>query len=418
MTTSKQKQILIIAIGSAGDVHPLAALGVALQRRGHDVVLLTNPQFGPLIEKLGLSFVPLGTIEQYAEATANPDLWHPRKGFTAIWQMLREGNRIVYDRIVELAESKRTVLVGSTLAIGARLAQEKLGISMATVHLSPSCILSSCRPPVLKGLWLPASLPLFVKQRVWWLIERCMIDRVCADDLNRLRAELELPPVTRIMGRWIHSPDLVLGLFPDWFGLPQSDWPANCHVTGFPLFDETFEIPSKLETFLDNGSPPIVFTPGSAMRFAKPFFNNAIEACRRLNRRGLLLTNYTEQLPVLPAFVHHENYVPLGKVLPRSAAFAYHGGIGSCAQALAAGIPHLVVPYAHDQFDNASRIHALGVGVYISHSDDVDRFTESLRQLIETPAIIANCRKVRDQIMDRSNAIDKACSLIEALGPR
>ncbi|MES2353634.1 MAG: nucleotide disphospho-sugar-binding domain-containing protein [Pseudomonadota bacterium] len=408
-------QILIIAIGSAGDVHPLAALGMALQRRGHDVVFLTNPQFAPLIENLGLSFVPLGTIAQYAEATTNPDLWEPRKGFTVIWQMLRDGNRIVYDRIVELVKSKRTILVGSTLAIGARLAQEKLGLSMATVHLSPSCILSSYRPPVFKGLWLPASLPLFVKQGVWWLIERGMIDRVCADDLNRLRAELELPPVTRVMGKWIHSPDLVLGLFSEWFGQPQPDWPANFHVTGFPLFDEAVQTSSKLEMFLDTEPPPIVFTPGSAMRFATPFFNNAIEACRRLGRRGLLLTTYTEQLPALPAFIHHENYVPLGNVLPRSAAFVYHGGIGSCAQALAAGIPHMVVPYAHDQFDNASRLRELGVGLSVSHSDGADSFTESLRHLIESPAVIASCQKLREQMMNRSDVLGKTCLLIENL---
>ena len=96
---------------------------MALQRRGHRVVLLTNPYFSPLAEKLGLPLVPLGTVEDYEEATAEPDLWNPYKVFSVIWRFVRQANRIVYDNIERLAEPGHTVLVGATLALGARIAQ-------------------------------------------------------------------------------------------------------------------------------------------------------------------------------------------------------------------------------------------------------------------------------------------------------
>ena len=77
----------------------------------------------------------------------------------------------------------------------------------------------------------------------------------------------------------------------------------------------------------------------------------------------MFLTQYPEQLPArLPNGVRHFNYIPFSTVLPRAAAFVHHGGIGTTAQALAAGVPQLVVPLAHDQPDNAVRIRHLGVG--------------------------------------------------------
>jgi rhamnosyltransferase subunit B len=368
---------------------------------------------------LELPFEPIGTAEQYAEAIADPKLWNPRKAFAVVWRLVREAHRIMYDNIERLAEPGRTVLVGSTLAVGARLAQEKLQLPLATVHLSPCCFLSSYRPPVVKGLPMPAWLPLPVKEAFWWLVERGLIDQICGRDVNRLRGELGLSPVTRIMGRWLHSPDLVLALFPDWFAQPQPDWPANTHLTGFPLFDEAsvWSPNPGLQAFLDTKPAPIVFTAGSAMRHAAPFFRNAVEACRRLKQRGLLLSSFADQLPSLPEFIHHEHYAPLSQVLPSAAALVYHGGIGTCAQALAAGVPHLVTPYAHDQFDNAARLRELGVGRAISPGASADRLTEALRNLLGSPGVAVNCQKWRDRISSQEAALASACELIEGLQP-
>src|SRR5262245_32287040 len=120
----------------------MIALGLALRARGHRATLITNPLFQELIEAEGLGFLPLGTIEGAREAIADPDLWHPRKGFSvvahrAIIPAIAPVYRYVEERAVD-----DIVVAASGLAIGARIAHDRLGVPLATVHLQPSIIRS------------------------------------------------------------------------------------------------------------------------------------------------------------------------------------------------------------------------------------------------------------------------------------
>ena len=109
------------------------------------------------------------------------------------------------------------------------------------------------------------------------------------------------------------------------------------------------------------------------------------------------------------------SYAPLSRLLPRSAALVYHGGIGTAAQALAAGIPHLVAPHSFDQPDNAARLARLGVGrtlfpAFYSPRRAADR----LRWLLENPAVQEACRHWKEAI-SAQDALGETCALIEAL---
>ena len=113
--------------------------------------------------------------------------------------------------------------------------------------------------------------------------------------------------------------------------------------------------------------PPIAFTFGSAMMHAQSQFAASAEACRLMGRRGILLTRHRDQLPAhLPEDVRHFDYAPFSELLPQCAALVHHGGIGTTSQALAAGVPQLIAPLAHDQHDNAARVRKLGVGAEIA----------------------------------------------------
>jgi UDP:flavonoid glycosyltransferase YjiC (YdhE family) len=189
-------------------------------------------------------------------------------------------------------------------------------------------------------------------------------------------------------------------------------------LTGFPLYDErgVTAPPSGLDAFLDACDPPLVFTPGSAMRHGEPFFAAAVDACERLNRRGVLLTRYPEQLPRrLPPSVTHFGFVPLSQILPRAAALIHHGGIGTTAQGLANGVPQLIMPLSHDQPDNAARVQRLGVG----DSLKLKRFTgpnvdRKLRPLLESEAVRRSCRDVTSRFVG-VDAIAQTCDLLEGL---
>jgi UDP:flavonoid glycosyltransferase YjiC (YdhE family) len=153
------------------------------------------------------------------------------------------------------------------------------------------------------------------------------------------------------------------------------------------------------------------------MSHGREFFQAAADACRALGRRGLLLSRHTEHLPAsLPPGVIHVPYAPFSQLLPRCAALVHHGGIGTTAQALAAGLPQLIQPMSHDQPDNAERLRKLGVGDELS----VRRFTgpnvaRKLRGLIESPNVAGRCAQVAAQFV-HARPIEQTCDLIEDLG--
>jgi UDP:flavonoid glycosyltransferase YjiC (YdhE family) len=233
--------------------------------------------------------------------------------------------------------------------------------------------------------------------------------------LNTFRRKLGLSPIHRVMREWLNSPRLVIGLFPDWFAPPQRDWPRALRLTGFPLYDESDQqhVSPALDRFLSEGTPPILFTPGSANQLADSFFREAIGAALQLGRRALLLTRYPGQLPALPSGTHYEPYVPFSAVLPRCAALVHHGGIGTLAQALAAGIPQLTMPMGFDQPDNATRLVRLGVGRWVLPADfKQDTVAEKLRQLLDDPRVTESCGKWASR-MRQERAIDAICDLLE-----
>jgi rhamnosyltransferase subunit B len=414
-------KVILIPVGSSGDVHPFVALGLALRERGHRVTVITSAYFERLIRQTGLDFVGLGTVEHFESVLLHPDGWHPRRGFEVVfrWGVL-PWLRPIYDLVAERYVPGETVVAASPLALGARLAQEKLGVPMVSVQLQPAILRSGYQAAVLPGLALPDWLPAPLKRLAYWLGDRLVLDPVVAPATNAVRAELGLPPVRRLLDQWWHSPERMIGLYPPWFAPPQPDWPPQLRLTGFPLFDERglTEPAADVLDFLDRG-PPLVFTAGSAMRQGHAFFAEAATACRLLGRRGLLVTRYPDQLPAsLPNGVRHCAYIPFSQLLPRSAALVHHGGIGTTAQALAAGIPHLVMPMSHDQPDNAARIVRLGVG----RSLPPKRFkalavARLLDELLNSADVAARCREIARKF-DGAEPIADACRLIEEIVPR
>jgi UDP:flavonoid glycosyltransferase YjiC (YdhE family) len=337
-----------------------------------------------------------------------------------VFDLVLDGLRETYDAVANNYVPGETVLVSSSLGLAGRIAQDKLKIPTATVHLAPSQFRSCIAPPILPGLWMPAWLPMFYKKFIWAVGDRLFIDKMLAPRLNALRGELGLAPVKGILRDFWNSPQRVIGLFPDWFGEPQADWPPQAVVTGFPRYDEsgTHVVDPQLEQFLNDGEPPIVFTPGSAMYHGHEFFIASVEACKRLNRRGLLLTKHVDQIPPnLPPTIRHFSYAPFSQVLPHAAALVHHGGIGTSAQALAAGCRQLVTPFAHDQFDNANRLVRLGVArSIVAAKYTAKAATRELSLLLVDARATEQCQLFADRLKN-DDAISRTCDLIEQLRP-
>lgn len=403
---------LCSTFGSSGDVFPMLGLALELRRRGHDVTFATNEHFAGLSRRYAIPFEPLGSEEQFNASIRHPDLWHPQRAFRQIFQMLQPVLKQQYELHARYAGDRQTVAISNVFGFGALLAREKLKLPVLTIHFQPSVMWSDHQPPVIAGMFGPR----WLKSIMYRFGERFFIDPVVCPFLNTWRAELGLPPVRKIT-RWWNSPDGVICLFPDWYAPPQPDWPQPLIQTDFPLWNDrgSEQLEPSIAKFVEAGEPPLVFTPGSANVQAAKFFEVAVEACRLLGRRGILLTEFPEQIPAeLPSSVVHYQYVPLNLLLPKCAAFIYHGGIGSASQALAAGIPHLVMPLAHDQFDNAARLQRLGVGDSLGVGKfTADRVAAKLRGLLESPAAAAACQRIARNLAAH-DGIARTASAIEA----
>lgn len=399
-------KFLLSTFGSAGDVFPMLGLALELKSRGHEAVLVTNPHFADVARRHGVPFEPLGTEEQFTAALANPDLWHPRRAFGHVVRSFEPALR----RQFELHAAGDAVGITNCFGFGALLAQEKHGRPVVTVHLQPAVLWSDHEPPMLAGLFGPR----WMKRIEYRIGEKFLIDPMVAGFLDPWRNELGLPRLRKVT-RWWHSPFAVVGLFPEWYAPPQPDWPGNFIAADFPLWNDGTgkELPADVAEFLETGEAPVVFTPGTANMHARRFFEAAVDACRRLGRRGILLTRYADQVPTpLPASVRHVPYVALDALLPRAAAFVHHGGIGSTSQALAAGIPQLIMPLAHDQFDNLARLERFGVGTGLG----VRRFTGArlarrLKSLLDSPTVAVACRDIASRFT--RNGLELAAAAIE-----
>jgi UDP:flavonoid glycosyltransferase YjiC (YdhE family) len=145
----------------------------------------------------------------------------------------------------------------------------------------------------------------------------------------------------------------------------------------------------------------------------------SVETCRLLGRRGVLLTPGSDFVPSnLPKTVRHFEYVPFSTILPRAAAIVHHGGIGTTALALAAGIPQLVVPFIDDQFDNAVRVRRLGAGLKMSYLAYRPRTAaRNLERLLNSKEIAQSCRALAARLNQQA-PLAEACRLIEELALR
>lgn len=412
--------ILLHPVGSHGDVHPFIGIGKALLARGHAVTLVTLDPFRSLAERNGLAFAATGSDEDYQRAMRDPDLWKPGKGLKVLFRNDYVGRlyRQAFDQLVRLNVPGQTVVAAGTLGFAARTAQEAHGIPLVTIHLQPATVFSLDRPAVYPGARI-GRWPRWAK-RGFFRLGDYIADRCIKPDLNRFRSAVGLPPVGRIIGRWTHSPQRVIGLFPDWYG-SAPDWPSQMKQTGFIRYDqEERPIDPDLDRFLKDGDPPIVFSFGSAMMTGRPYFETAVATCGLLGKRGLILARSGDQIPPqLPPSIAHFDYAPFSRIFPLTAAVVHHGGIGTTAQCLAAGVPQLVVPLSFDQPDNADRIVRLGVGRSIpSRRFTPKRAVRALAELLDDAETATRCRDVRG-LMTASDPLRETCRMIEeAVGVR
>ena len=395
--TSKPMHVVLVTIGSAGDLFPFMRIALALRAAGHRISFLGPVQHEAYVRAAGLPFHGLPADPAVLD---HPDLWHPTRGFGVVWEATRPAMAAVPAFMATLPlDEKCTMLVHPLALPEADLCRAaRPGLRIAAAFLAPSN-LPTVHDPLMLGPWrVPRWVPHGVRRRLWRSLAARFVDPIALPGLNAARASVGLAPVSSLIDSIVSIADLSLALFPRWFAPTPPDWPRPLVRTGFPLFDPAPEaaLSPELRHFLAQGGRPLVFTPGTGNRQTGAYFAHAIEASRLLGERALFLTPHRDQLPAeLPRHVLWQDYVPLRVLLPQVALLVHHGGIGTTAEALYAGTAQLVVPLAHDQFDNGARIEALGVGLALPATRlTTRRLLAALERLLDDAGLRARCRAV------------------------
>jgi len=415
-------RVILATFGSLGDLHPYIAIALELNARGHQPVIATSAAHGPRVEACDVEFYPV-----------RPDLPPLQPGLMQRVMDARRGGEVVFKEFVlpnlrasyeDLSAAMRgaDLLVSHPITLAAPLIGRKMGKPWVSTVLSPLSMFSASDPPVWPAM--PARErfacmgPLlnrgFLRFADW-------VTRPWFKDYRQLEHELGLPAGPSPMFYGQHSPYRILALFSSALAAPQPDWPRQTRVTGFPFFDrdEHGGTPTELARFLAGGPPPVVFTLGSsAVHDARDFFTESIAAVRELGCRAVLVTGLEtgNALPKpLPPGIAAFDYLPFSGVFPRAAAIVHQGGIGTTAQAMRAGRPMLVMPYSHDQPDNATRLKRLGIARTIAR----DRYractvAAELDSLLRDPAYALQANEIGERVR-AEDGVRTTCDEIEAL---
>jgi UDP:flavonoid glycosyltransferase YjiC (YdhE family) len=424
------KKIVISTFGSFGDLHPYVAIALELKRRGHRPVIATSEIYREKTDALGLELHPVppdlpsyDRPEEVRRMVSN--LMDPKQGPERVFtEFVNPHLPAMYDALAEATRDADLFVTHVLSLVGPPLA-EKTGVKWVSSVLAPISMFSNYEPPVFPNApWVYHVLKLHPSvSRALMRVARWKLDQLAAP-LYKLRAELGLKRGGNPMLEGQHSPRMVLALFSRVFGPPQPDWPARTRVTGFPFYDrrdragDALGLDPALEEFLNEGEPPVVFTLGSsAIWVAGDFYSESIKAAASLGVRALLLTGEERNRPAsLPEGVAAFEYAPYGELLPRARAVVHQGGIGTTAQGLRAGIPSLVVPFSHDQFDNGSRVARTGAGRWLARSRyDAASAARELRAMLTDESYTSRAAEVGRRVRSEDGASAAADAVEEVL---
>src|SRR5688572_2815376 len=411
MVLQAGKRIVISTFGSFGDVHPYVAIALELKARGHRPLIATSEVYREKMETAGIDFHPVRPDVPSYDHTPElqklvEKLMDQKTGPAAIGDLILPHLRDIYSDLDAATEDADLLLTHPLPFVGTMIAEKKRLPWVSSV-LAPATFLS-VYDPIVPPQW--PWLYHFMKLSPWvgrgvMALARIKLEKL-AQPIYDLRRDLGLSRGGQPLFEGQHSPTKVLALYSKLLGAPQPDWPANAIITGFPFYDrrdyfgET-AMPPGLTEFLDAGPPPIVFTLGSsAFWVARDFYRDSITAAESLGRRAVLLIGHEPNLPAsLPDGIAAFEYAPFSEVLPRACAVVHQGGVGTTGQAMCSGKPVLIVPHAHDQFDNAARIERLGCARSLPRPRyNAESATRELRKLLDDPSYAKAAKRVGEAV--------------------
>ncbi len=352
-------RVVLAAVGSRGDVQPMLALAQALAARGHVPVLAVPPNFEPWVRGLRFAFAPLG-LDTQAFLAQNPGVITGKP-----WQMLGAITSYFKTQVPEQVDQLRLACADADAMVYGGLAffaapgiAERLQLPALGVLYS-ACLLPSALHPPPTIAW--QGLPGWVNEWLWRIDQR-LGDWLLRGAVNAIRIRLALEPVRHVRAHLVDKHPLLLAtdetLFP-----PDLRQMRHDPYVNFLMFDDPKLLDPALHTWLDEGEAPIFIGFGSMSGPGTKRIDQLLaDVALALGRRGILDAGWAGLgANSVPRHWRVVRDAPHAALFARCAVIVHHGGSGTTAQALRAGVPQVVLPHMLDQFYHAHRLHLAGL---------------------------------------------------------
>jgi rhamnosyltransferase subunit B len=417
-------RIVVTTFGSTGDLNPFIALGLVLRSRGHDVIFAVEANFQEQLSLLGFPVRLLTGDQEKALAPFRHQIFNNEQPLTSL-KLLMDHYILptLPEKVVELREicQQADLLISVAPQFAASIVADLLHLPLVSVILTPSTLPSASIAAQPLSIHLPASLQR-LSNRFSWFVGGLFLRQIVDKPINNLRRTFHVPPRSNLMWTGNLSQRLTALAVSSAFLSRPGDWPESLKMTGFCFWDRPvdWQFSETLKTFFRGDKPVVAVTAGSVAPEERALFlsyyQTSIESILACGARALVI-NAPENI----AFSEQRDevlqlpFVPFSEVFPACAAVIHHGGIGTIAQCLRAGVPSLVVPGGVDQPFNAAQVVQRKAGRWIPRKHySMRRAEHALKALLTTPDYGKRVREIQAQIL-QEDGVATLCSAVEQI---
>lgn len=396
-------RIVILSMGTRGDVQPYIALGLGFQRSGHRVRIAAPEAYEAFVTSHGLDFAPLaGDPTQFIRSLVDDAGHNPLRVMRVMLDFGLPIGVEVMQRSWAACQDADVVLSSFLMLYAGHTIAHQRNLPHFSAQMFPVFTPTRAFPS-------PA-FPI----KAWGAAYNRLTHAVLTQfyrggnefGYRLIKKRLQGLPTTL---KWpfsasVNPPTPTLYGFSPLMIPPPADWNADVHVTGYWFLDSNdgWQPPDALVHFLDAGTPPIYIGFGSMVtRDADKLTRIVVEALAKSGQRAVLAGGWgVLGADQLPESICHLDSAPHDWLFPRMAAVIHHGGAGTTGAALRASVPQLIVPFAADQPFWGDRVHRLGVGVppIPSKQLTVDSLTNAIHSLVNDVSLRQHASQLGDRI--------------------
>jgi sterol 3beta-glucosyltransferase len=427
-------RILILTVGSRGDVQPYVALGKGLVAAGHDVTLCTSESFQPFVEEHGLTYEYMNDgFVQFMGTDLSREAMEQMSSLRgliryapSLWQQSQALQRDLNRDAWNAAQSVQPdlILYHPKMYIAPHIA-ERLRVPAMLPFVIPMSAPTAAFPspglPAVTGL--PDSVEAVYNRLTYHLVRRLTHfgTRRFVQDWRMSVGLPRSPKHTGLYQQFDGRPVPILYGFSRHLVPRAPDWPEHVEITGtWELGSETSAVDAwaspELMEFLEAGPAPVYVGFGSMSgRAPDELAETVIQALRVANVRGVLSSGWGGlQAGEVPDFATVVGSIPHDNLFPRMSAVVHHGGAGTTAAGLRAGRPTVICPFIADQPFWGRQVHERGAGPAPIRQPEltVSSLARAIRQATEDRGMQRAAKRI-GRGMRAENGVERAVEIIE-----